>query len=168
MRFPIRKTNRLTNYDYKEPRAYFVTICAHNHRKLFGEIVGGDMFRPPFMRLSSVGDIVYDEMETIESHYKNIKIDKYTIMPNHIHMIIRITARMNPCPTAYDISNIVGKFKAAVTRRARKNGLFSIDEKIWQTSFYDHIIRNQTDYDLIWTYIDNNPAKWKEDRFCLP
>ncbi len=168
MNLPTRKRNRLQEYDYGTPAAYFVTICAHNHKKLFGTIVGGDLFHAPIMQLSSIGAVVNHELQSIETYYPNIKIAKYVVMPNHVHMIIHIAARINPCPTkADDISNVIGKFKAAVTRRVRKEGYYLRDAKIWQFSFHDHIIRNQKDYDEIWTYIDNNPAKWKEDRLFV-
>lgn len=32
--------------------------------------------------------------------------------------------------------------------------------KIFQRSYYDHVIRNQNDYDEVWQYIENNPKKW--------
>ncbi len=145
-----------------------MTICAYHHQKLFGEIVGGDLFHTPMMRLSRIGIVVQNEIQSIESYYANIHIDKYVIMPNHIHMIIRMAARINPCPTkAVDIPNIIGKFKAAVTRKIRKTGLYPFNSTVWQVSYHDHIIRDQNDYDLIWIYMDNNPAKWKEDRlYC--
>jgi hypothetical protein len=38
---------------------------------------------------------------------------------------------------------------------------------IWQTSFHDHIIRDENDYLNHWQYIDNNPAKWAEDEYFI-
>jgi REP element-mobilizing transposase RayT len=40
-----------------------------------------------------------------------------------------------------------------------------IDPPIWQRNYYDHIIRNEKEYENIWKYIDANPEKWNEDRF---
>ncbi len=164
MELSKRKPTRLKDYDYSTPGAYFVTVCTHNRKSLFGNIVGGDIFSAPKIILSSVGKIVNDEILNIESHYKNIKIDKFVIMPNHIHLIIRITERINAFPTIkYDIPNVVGKFKASVTRNVGK--AFMPSAKLWQDSFHDHIIRGEEDYKEIWQYIDKNPAKWKEDKF---
>lgn len=164
MQLPKRKPARLKDYDYSTPGAYFLTVCTHNRKSLFGNIVGGDIFSTPQIMLSSVGKIVNDEILNIETHYKNIKIDKFVIMPNHIHLIVRITERINAFPTIkYDIPNVIGKFKASVTRNVGKAFMPSV--KLWQDSFYDHIIRGEEDYKEIWQYIDINPAKWQADEF---
>ena len=72
--------------------------------------------------------------------------------------------RIYPFPTV-NISNVVGTFKAAVTRAVGK--AYMPSAKIWQASFYDHIIRDETDYQNIWQYISGNPSKWKEDKFYI-
>jgi len=162
MELPKRKPNRLKEYDYSAAGAYFITICTKNRQKLFWDNAAG----LPCIHLSPIGKIVRQQIQDIESHYSNVKIDKYIIMPNHIHMIISISERINPFPTASsDIPNIVGKFKAAVSRAVGKALMPSETPEIWQRSFHDHIIRNQKDYDEIWQYIDTNPAKWKNDCF---
>lgn len=81
---PQRKPTRLKDYDYSTPGAYFVTVCTHNRKNLFGDIVSGDIFSAPQIILSSIGKIANDEILNIESHYKNVKIDKFVVMPNHI------------------------------------------------------------------------------------
>ena len=166
MKLPKRKLNRLKGYDYSSPGAYFVTICTHKRKNLFGDIVWGDILNVPKMVFSPVGKIVNDEILNIASHYSNINIEKYVVMPNHVHLIIRITERINPFPTIkYDIPNVVGKFKAAVTRNVGKAFMPSEKIRIWQSSFNDHIFRGVQDYKEIWDYIHNNPVKWKEDGF---
>ena len=117
-----------------------------------------------FVQHSPIGLIAKQCLLQIESHYDNVKIDNWVIMPNHIHLLISITERINPFPTMhYDIPNIVGKYKAAVTRRV--GNAFMHSGKLWQTSFYDHIIRCDADYQQIWLYIAGNPSKWLEDCF---
>ena len=81
-------------------------------------------------------------------------------MPNHVHLIVAIEPAADggvraPRPTT--LSDIVRSIKAMVTRE--------LGYSIWQTSFYDHVIRNETDYLRIWQYIDNNPAHWAEDEY---
>ncbi|MBQ3127521.1 MAG: transposase [Clostridia bacterium] len=166
MDLPKRKPTRLKKYDYSTPGAYFVTICTKNRKNLFGKI------DCKAMTLNYLGLIVNQEINNIEKHYTNIKIDKYIIMPNHIHMIIIITekpdqtAGMNPCPTIrYDIPNVVGKFKAAVTRNVGNAFMHSVKGNLWQISFNDHIIRGEKDYHKIWEYIDANVLKWESDCF---
>ena len=86
-------------------------------------------------------------------------IDKYVIMPNHIHLILTLqagTGGASPSPT---VTQVVGTFKSMTTR------LCEGESKLFQRSFYDHVIRNDMDYQEIWTYIDQNPAKWAEDCF---
>ena len=164
---PTRKSVRLRNYDYSTPGAYFITICTYNRNNIFGDIVRQNDFERPKIFLSKIGEIAKSEILKIERHYQNIKIDKYTIMPNHIHLIVCITERINPFPTMikYDIPNVIGKYKAAVTRNVGKAFMPSERNRIWQTSFNDHIIRGEEDYLEIWRYIDENPAKWCEDCF---
>lgn len=164
MDLPKRKPTRLRNYNYSQIGHYFITICTHKRKWLLGEIVGDSVCDTPKITLSKIGIIVEQELLNVETHYDNVKVDKYTIMPNHIHLIIHITERIHPFPTKkHNISNVIGKFKAAVTRRV--GNAFMHSEKIWQTSFHDHIIRNEKDYQKIWNYIHTNPVKWQEGCF---
>ena len=165
MEFPKRKPTRLKNYDYSQNGYYFITICTHNRKCIFSNIVEEGLASAE-MQLTQLGEIAKRELLKIETHYDNINIDKFVIMPNHIHLIVKITERINPFPTIkYDISNVIGKYKAAVTRNV--GNAFMHSEKIWQTSFHDHIIRGEKDYLKIWNYIDTNPQKWTEDCFYI-
>ena len=160
MKLPKRKPTRLKEYDYSENGAYFVTICTNKKMHLFGEIKNAEMI------LNNLGIIVNNEILKIKSYYSNIQIDKYTIMPNHIHMIIVISDAegINPFPTKkYDISNVVGKFKAGISRSVGNAFMHSVKIPIWQSSFHDHIIRGEEDYKKIWEYIDTNIIKWEDD-----
>ena len=163
MECPKRKPTRLKQYDYSQNGYYFVTICTHNRKRLFSTIVGQGL-APAANNLSAFGKIANEEILHLENRYTNIHIDKYVIMPNHIHAIIVInnkTAGASPCPT---LSDIVCTFKSITTRRCHT---ISSSQKIWQTSFHDHIIRDDTDYRKIWNYIDTNPQKWQEDCFYI-
>ena len=89
-------------------------------------------------------------------------------MPNHVHLLITLTERINPFPTAKcDIPNIVGKYKAAVTRAVGKAFMPSEKTTLWQSSFNDRIIRNEAEYLTTWEYIVNNPSKWMEDHLLF-
>lgn len=155
---PVRKRTRLSGYDYSTPGYYFITICALNHRHLFWASpsrVGASCARPP---LSKYGQIVFEELLHLSHIYPNVTVDKFVIMPNHIHMILVLkadqTGRAQLAPT---VPHILQQFKGAVSKRA---GL-----SLWQKGYHDHIIRNEADYRRIWQYIDTNPAKWREDRY---
>lgn len=164
MDFQSRKLPRLKNYDYSAPGVYFITICTHNRQCLFGNVVFSGLIGEASVSYSPIGNIAKQCLLDIESHYDNVRIDHWVIMPNHIHLLVRIEERINPFPTIrYDIPNIIGKYKAAVTRTAGNACIHS--QKLWQASFYDHVIRNEADYQQIWHYISGNPSKWQEDCF---
>ncbi len=143
MNFPQRKPNRLKNFDYNQNGAYFVTICVKGRKKILCDIVGDDAHIVP----KKYGTI-------IEKYILNVpEIEKYVIMPDHIHMIIRIeNGTMWASSPTNRISNIVRSLKILTTKE--------IGKSIFRRSYYDHVIRNQQDYNEIWEYIDNNPKKW--------
>ena len=160
MNLPKRKPTRLRDYNYSNDGAYFVTICTHNRECILSEIVGRGL-APAEIRLSALGENAKAEILNLEKRY-NIKIDKYAIMPNHIHAIIIIenqTAGASPRPT---LSDMICAFKSLTTRKCH---LIEPQKTIWQKSFHDHIIRGEKDYLEIWKYIDTNPQKWEEDKF---
>ncbi len=169
MDLPKRKPTRLKDYDYSTPGVYFITICTKDRENVLSKInVGDDVLDVPKNKLTEYGKIVEKEILNIEQHYSNIKVDKYIIMPNHVHMIIIIseTEGINPFPTIkYDISNVIGKFKAAASRSVGNAFMHSGKKEIWQRSFHDHIIRGKEDYLKIWEYIDTNVQKWELDCF---
>ena len=132
----------MPRYDYSTENYYFVTICTHKKRCLFGDP----------QRNNWLGALVRQHIGQIEKHYNSAYVDKYAVMPNHVHMILIIKNSGEA-----DLAQIVGQFKSGVTREARNK---QPNIEVWQRSFHDHVIRNQTDYDEIWEYIENNPAKW--------
>ena len=164
MNLPKRKATRLKNYDYSQNGYYFVTICTHDKKCILSNVVGQGL-APAEVQLSEYGKIANAEILNLKIRYQNIKIDKYVIMPNHIHAIIIIqnnTAGASPCPT---LSDIICTFTSVVTRRCHN---INLTLKIWQTSFYDHIIRGENDYQKIKNYIETNPQKWELDCFYTP
>lgn len=159
---PKRKRTRLKEFDYSTPGAYFVTICTKDRKELLSKITVGQGPRPAENQFSAYGKIAKEQIELLEERFSNIKIDKYVIMPNHIHLLISLfeAAGASPCPT---ISDIICALKSLVSINCKKNGF---DEaQLFQASFHDHIIRSERDYQKIWEYIDTNVMKWKEDCF---
>ena len=162
MTLPKRKPTRLKGYDYSTPGAYFITICVKDKKQLLSNIVGQGL-APAENQLTLYGNIAKEQIELLESRYHGIKIDKYVIMPNHIHILLSnydVTAGASPCPT---ISDIICAFKSITTRMCRKVGFK--EPHFFQSSFHDHIIRGEKDYLKIWEYIDTNPIRWKYDCF---
>lgn len=149
-KLPQRKKIRLQGYDYSTAGAYFITICTQNHRKIFWETVGADIIRPNEIKLSKYGLLVETAIKNISEHYENMVVDKYCIMPDHIHLLISSTdGRMISAPT---MSRAIGQMKRWVSKHAGSS--------FWQKSYFDHIIRNENDYRENWEYIDRNPQTW--------
>lgn len=152
---------RLKYRDYSIPWAYFVTICTHKNKNIFCDIINKKM------ELNAVGKICNECWCEIPQHYTNVELDLYVIMPNHFHGIIilknNITVETGYIPSLHQqnkkhtLGDIIGKFKAAVTRNAKKIGF--VDFR-WQERFYDRIIRNEKELLNIRKYIEQNPIKW--------
>ena len=100
---PKRKSIRIEDYDYSTPGAYFITACTTNREKIFWNDVGADIIRPQNIPLSNAGKIVEQGVLQMAEYYENVVVDKYCIMPDHIHMILRIESdtggRMISAPT---------------------------------------------------------------------
>lgn len=156
MDFPNRKPNRLTEYDYSQAKACFVTICTEKRRNLFWD-VGAVIDRPlQEPKYTLYGKIVDEAIKNIPLHYPAVSVDKYVVMPNHVHLLLQINTDADGRPmVAPTISTIVQQMKGAASKRAG----FSL----WQKGFYDHVVRGYDDYLDVWQYIENNPAKWAED-----
>ncbi len=163
---------RLQFWDYAQDGWYYVTICTHKRKCLFGQIKNHEM------HLSPLGKLVEKYWQEIPRHFPNVELETFIIMPNHIHGIITInnpqdyvgyhreydTAKHQLCisPVAKSLPVIIGTFKAAVTRTTNKNN--SSRKFRWQTRYYDHVIRKRESMYKISQYILNNPIKWELDR----
>ncbi len=154
---PKRKATRLTGYDYSTPGAYFITICVKDKKHLLSEIVGDDAHIVPQNHLSKYGFICDKHINRINIKYENVTLNKYVIMPNHIHLIVFLHGTMRASSPTKNIETIIRSFKTMVTKE--------IGNSIWQRSFHDHIIRGEKDYQKIWEYIDTNVLRWKKDCF---
>ena len=149
---PKRKRIRIPEYDYSTPGAYFITMCVNDRRPVFWNSVGANCVRQGNVPLSDIGRIVDSEIQKISTIYQHISVDKYCIMPDHIHMIVMIHVDEFGRPqNAPSISRIVKQFKGAITKK--------LGVSIWQKSFVDRVIRNEKGYLAVWEYIDNNPLK---------
>ncbi len=171
-----RKTIRLKYYDYSQSGMYYVTICTHNRQNIFGEIINGEIV------LNKFGELAKNEWERTSEIRHNVILDEFIIMPNHIHGIIiiktgRDTVLRVPTtnfnypnttfeqfgkPTSNSIPTIIRSFKSTVTKQINETrktpGL-----KIWQSRFYEHVIRTPNSLLKIRKYIKNNPINWKNN-----
>lgn len=170
-----RHSIRLPEYDYSQPGGYFVTIATVNHSSIFGKVVDGNV------QLSNCGEIARKEWFTSAAirPYIDLYEDEFIVMPNHIHGIIWVkenefnsVGAQRRCAPTYNnekfsvgsqtLSAIVCAYKSAVTYKIHEL-LGEREFPIWQRNYYEHIIRDEQDYENIFNYIVNNPANWKED-----
>jgi len=117
--------------------------------------------------------MVFDKFAEIPVFYPNINIGKFIVMPNHLHGILTIeyTKTSQLQAGMLTISDYVHRFKTITTKlyiNGIKNGDYPpFNKKVWQKSFYDHVIRNEQEYRMIWEYIDTNPLRWAEDKYYV-
>ena len=157
---PKRKNPRLKGFDYGTTGAYFLTICTQNRKNILGEIVREVA---PLPRLSPFGEIVDRCIQKIPEKYSEASVDCYVIMPNHIHILLSIVkddGRGNPSPT---VDTVIGWLKYQATKEINKLRN-SAGDRIFQRSFFDHIVRNYDDYCEIYKYIYENPSRWDYDK----
>lgn len=175
-----RRSIRLKGYDYTQPGAYFVTCCAHKRAEIFGRVSRGKI------ELSALGQIIREEWLRSAEIRKEIQLfeDEFVVMPNHFHAIVRIieiagiegahplegrtpstpTDASQPIPlrrVRHSLGSFLAGFKASVTSRAKRE---LNRTSIWQRNYYEHIIRNEVEFNNIWNYIDTNPLHWREDK----
>jgi putative transposase len=177
-------------WDYGLNAAYFVTICTHSRKHFFGEIVETPYVETPnlgvsTMKLSGIGEIAQKHWLEIPNHFPFILLDSFVIMPNHVHGILILNKpdgeyndRVNVETPNLGVSTtganknwypgtlgvVINQYKRICTINARKIN----SEFAWQTRFYDHIIRNEDEYQRIAQYIETNLVNWTEDKFFNP
>ena len=174
-----RRSIRLRDYDYTQAGAYFVTLCAQGRECLFGTITAGEMV------LNELGQIVHEEWKRSSEIRREIELDEFVVMPNHMHGIVWIVemndvradgrppqpnpvrahgrASQPPQRAPKSLGSFVAGFKSAVTKRINEQrGMPRVP--VWQRNYYEHIIRNDADLQRIRQYIVNNPLKWELDQ----
>ncbi len=218
----IRKPNRLRDYDYSSNGAYFVTVCTQNRVHCLSGI--RQMEQGVQVKLTWQGEIVSRWIDRIPEKYPTVIVEHSVIMPNHVHMLLRIERgdrtgdpsategdRMgnpsategdrtgnpsategdrtgnpsategngtgNPSATEGDrtgdpsatdceapsLGTILGWWKYQTTKEI--NSVRSERTQVWQRSYYDHVIRDLSDFEIRWNYIENNPYRWAEDKY---
>jgi REP element-mobilizing transposase RayT len=157
-----RHSIRLQGYNYSQSGAYFITVCTYQRECLFGEIIADEM------RLNSCGQIVYEEWDRTSSIRREIDLDLFIVMPNHLHAIVVIdnveksgAPRRAPLQTPYrppkSLGSLVAGFKSVVTKRI--NLLRDTPETpVWQRNYYENIIRNEKMLTNMRQYVLSNPS----------
>ena len=158
---PKRKDLRLKSFDYSSAGAYFITMCTEDRRQILSRVVGVDVpGDPKSIELLPYGVVADKYINQLNKFYDNVTIDKYVIMPNHIHILLIVRDNGSPrtsTPTkqTLTVSHFVSTFKRFCNKEYGGN--------IWQRGFYDHIVRGREDYEEIVKYICENPLRWCYD-----
>jgi putative transposase len=154
-----RKLNRKRSYNYSNSGIYFVTFCTKNRMSWFGEISNKRMC------LNNLGHIANEYWLEIPQYYKNVKIDEFIIMPDHVHGIVIIERNVGTYASNHIhyglLSKIIKSYKNAVTKYLRYE--LNIENFSWQRSFYDRIIYNENDLNNVMKYIRDNDKRVNYD-----
>jgi REP element-mobilizing transposase RayT len=183
-----RRSIRLPGYDYTQPGAYFVTVCTHQNRRMFGHGADGGV------ALNLFGTVTETKWRRITEANDHVMLDAFVVMPNHLHAVIVILSRKddNPherwasgesVPSPYDdaggdtmslgqlvtcksgsLGAIIGNLKSVVTRKIN-DIRHTPGEKVWQRNYYERIVRDERELARIRAYIVANPARWTVDRY---
>ena len=161
-----RKTTRLKGADYNRIGAVFLTICVKERRCALSRIVGTGVPDGPRIELTEYGKIADKYIRQLSNFYDNLSVESYVIMPNHIHVLLRLNNGMRgpsgtPVPTPQN--TIVARFISTFKRFCNKE----YGMNLWQYRSYDHIIRSREDYEEHLRYIRDNPARWCYDELYL-
>ena len=154
--YPKRKHPRLKGYNYSQVGCYFITVCTKGRAQILSRVVGRDDLGAPLLELSEIGRIVQRYLLSISKHYDGVTLEPFVIMPNHVHLLLSIGngATGSSRPT---VPQIIAAWKRFTNRSA--------GFPLWQSSFHDHIIRDDSDFLAHWSYIDGNAARWSEDEY---
>ena len=181
-----RRSVRLRFHDYRGG-LYFITICTRNRRRLFGDVVDGEM------ALSVLGRIAHDECLRTGRVRLDVVLDAFVVMPDHVHLLFGITdsddrrgtARraLDPAapnegtacraptddwssrrqvaqPDRETVPTIVRAYKSAVTRAVNLHRQ-SPGAPVWQRGYYDRVVRSDREAEAVRRYIEANPPRWR-------
>jgi len=169
------KTARLSKWDYSSPGYYFITICTFYRENFFGYVKNNNII------MSTIGKIIKQHWQNLPKFYSNIKLDEYVIMPNHFHGIVNIVETIHELSLQNNINinnnqqllrinrrkmllpKMIGRFKMQTSKEINKLRDMS-GRSIWQSRYYDRIVRNDIELNAIRQYIKNNPKNWETDR----
>ena len=160
-----KSSPRLPGYPYDLTGAYYVTICTKGNESLFGSVQDGQIVLTP------LGEIAQTTWLDLPNHYPHVRLDEYVIMPDHVHGIVvliddadvrrdrfrNLSLQEKPFKR-HGLSEIVRGFKTWAARRINEYRS-TTGTPVWQRSFYDRIIRDETDLNRIRQYIRDNPLR---------
>ena len=164
---PGRHSTRLKRFNYSGPGTFFVTICTEDRRSLYGAVENKEM------RLSAFGEIASREWAVSLARRPFIVPQALVVMPNHIHGLVSFDPKGMPVSDRDAVSKglrpaslgaFLNRYKGAVSSPIRQ-GLGLPKFKVWQRNYHDRIVRDEREFETVMIYIQENPARWDEDRY---
>ena len=161
-----RRSIRLPDFDYSRTGQYFVTVCAFEMHCIFGKVENREV------RLSRIGEIATELWLEIPHHFHEVAVDPFIVMPNHLHGILTIRRARHAVPLQEEhhaegfrkpvegsVPTIVRSYKSAVTKRVRE-ALGSRKMDVWQSNYFERVMRNGKEFGDASRYILENPLRW--------
>jgi putative transposase len=165
--FPVRRSIRLPHFNYTQTAQYFVTICAFQMRCLFGRVENNVVV------LNVIGRINDECWREIPMHFPRLAVDPFVVMPNHLHGILTIQDGHGDAvplrderfqkPVPGSIPTVLRSYKAVVTYRVRHE-LRRADLHVWQSNYFERVIRSGKEFEASSRYIVENPRTWRVDK----
>jgi len=154
--YPQRKKHHLDNVFYTVQSFYFITIVTHKRKCLFGTVNNENT------ELTDEGKMVLSVYKELAKQMEKVIEPTVVVMPNHIHFVI-----FNNTDGKESVKDFVQQFKRLTTNcyieGVKRKNWQPFDGRLWQRDYYDHMIRNQREFDYIVNYIYMNPQRWRYD-----
>ena len=173
MHYPKSNSLRLPKYDYSQPGWYFVTLTTRNRSCLFGNLQNRQVV------LNDAGRMIETTWKELPQYSSQIELDIFQVMPDHFHGILIIkpksitdvegescdSIRLSESAESLSLITLMQRFKSLTTNRytqgVKEKDWQRFSKKLWETSFYDHVIRNESGLSSVREYIHNNVRKWE-------
>jgi putative transposase len=131
-----RPHRRLRDFDYSDPtQVYFVTTCARKNTAPFVD--------------ERLARVVIDALLWLRSE-RGVRLYAYCLMPDHLHVLLQLGSSNRPLGSA------LGSGKKFSTQASWEMGY---DGQLWQSRFYDHVMRTHEDGKRMARYILDNPVR---------
>ena len=154
----VRRSPRFPSFDYTTAGAYFVTVVTQDRERLFGHVSEATSKT----QLNDVGTMIERWWNELLAKFPSVLLDEHVVMPDHFHAIVLL--QCSPCLAARPVSlpTVMHWFKTKTTgeyfRRVRSDHWPRVRGRLWQRSYYDHIIRSEEELLEIRSYIECNPG----------
>lgn len=147
------KKRRAAWHDYHSRCIYMITVSKAPGAPAFGHVTGIENPERAYIRLTSTGQIISEEIAAIPGHNPQLRVLKYVVMPDHFHALVFVTV-----PTSKSLGAIVQSLKAAATSRIRAS-LNAPALSVFEEGFHDRIITHRGQLDVVFNYIRENPRR---------